>query len=177
MALFTAIAQQVLQNAGASHLDVFQDATGARVVRVYRIHHFISMWGGSGSALQVFKIFRTTGCFIASGQMAAIYSHDPDTLSVSPEITAGIYRTVVETHLFRQYVWPNVVMTATNTFAAVGGWQCHVPMSIVWKAGYDDPNIQPITCRPGQGVDIRHDSGTSTILNNEFEIEFSDDLI
>jgi hypothetical protein len=99
-------------------------------------------------------------------------AHDTNNSALAADLTAGHNRTVNTTDIFRNYVWSNDEPSVSG--ATMDEWELFVPFAEVWNAGYGDTVIQPLVCRPTQGVQIKQ-SGSSAVGTNDFEIEFTDE--
>jgi hypothetical protein len=60
-------------------------------------------------------------------------------------------------------VWSTTSPTpASNaTSESIAGWELLIPATLVWEAGYNELNVQPITCRATQGCELRNNAGSS----------------
>lgn len=165
-----AVAPAVSFASGKSMLDIFQSGSGTRVHRAYRLYQFnngLTTITGVLTTMAVSRITTATG-----GASVTPVAHDTNNSALSANTTAGTGRSTTETDVFRQYVWSNDEPSVSAS--SMDEWELFVPFAEVWNAGYGDTNVQPITCRATQGVQIRQ-VGTSAVGANDFEIEFTDE--
>lgn len=168
-ATFRATSQAVAFASAKSMLDIFQAGTGSRVERAYRLYQFNNGTGAVTGVLTLMRVNRLTAS--SAGSAVTPVKHDTNSTNLAADVTSGTGRTVTRTDLFRQYLWSNDEPTVSA--ATMDEWELLVPFCEIWNAGYGDTNIEPITCRPTQGVEIQQ-SGASAVGTNDFEIEFTD---
>lgn len=169
-ATWIATAQAVAYASAKSMIDFFQDSSGTRVHRVYRLNHFNNQQSAVAGILTTMQILRITAA--SSGTSITLVARDTTSSALNVHSTAGTGRTVTTSDLFRQYLWSNDEPSVST--ASMDEWECFVPFSEVWNAGYSDSNVQPITCRTTQGVTIKQ-SSASAVGVADFDIECTDE--
>jgi hypothetical protein len=154
---------------GKSMLDVFNGASSARIIRVYRMYHFNNQVTAVTGVVAYMNIRRTTGS--SGGTTINAIPHNNSDINLDSNTTSGTSRTASSTtsNIFRRYIYSTdepTPGTATND-----EFECLVPYAEFWNSGTD--TIQPITCRATQGVDFY--CGTNTTVGfADMEIEFTD---
>lgn len=171
-ATWRATSQTIAYASGKSMLDVSQLSTGSRVLRVYRMYHFNNRASSVTGVLTQMRIYRTTvGASISGGATVTPVAHDTTSSALAADTTAGTGRTLTNSTLFRQYQYSTDEATVGGS--TIDEWELFVPFAEVWQAGYGDTNVEPLTLRAAQGVNLHH-QGTTAASDCDMEIEFTD---
>jgi hypothetical protein len=150
-------------------LDVFNATGTARVIRAYRCYWFNNGTGAVTGVITTGQVRRITAA--SSGTAVTPVKHDTNSSALDANTTAGTNRTVTGTDIFRRFLFVNEEPVVAGTTQA--NWLTLVPFAEIWNAGYGDTNVEPITCRAAEGVQLFH-SGSSTVGTADLEIEFTD---
>lgn len=152
-----------------SMLDVFNAAGTTRVIRAYLLYLFNNGTSAVTGVMTTGAIRRTTAA--SGGSSVTPVAFDTTSTALVAQTTAGSGRTVTGSATFRSFVFTNEEPTITGN-----GINCllvTVPFAEWGRYGVDNTNLEPITCRDTQGVDIQH-SGSSTVGSCDAEIIFTD---
>jgi hypothetical protein len=150
-------------------LDVFNATGTARVIRAYRCYWFNNGTTAVTGVITTAQVRRITAA--SSGTAVTPVKHDSNSSALDANTTAGTNRTVTGTDIFRRFLFVNEEPVVAGTTQA--NWLTLVPFCEIWNAGYGDTNVEPITCRAAEGVQLFH-SGSSTVSTADLEIEFTD---
>jgi hypothetical protein len=168
VATYRATTQAIAYASSKDMLNVFNGAAATKITRVYRCYHFNNGTAGVTGVLTTMQIRRITAA--TGGTGVTPIKHDSSSAVLEAAQTAGTNQTVTGSDIFRRYLWSNDEPTVSA--ATQDEWELLVPFAEVWNAGYVDSNVEPITCRAGQGAEIFH-SGSSAVGTADFEIEFT----
>ena len=163
-----ATAQTVTFASGKSMLDIFNGGAATRVIRAPRMYQFNNSTGAVTGVLTEMRITRITAA--SAGSSVTPVAHDTGNTALEAALTAGSGRTVTTSDLFRKYIWSNDEPAVSGS--SIDEWEMYIPFASVWEAGYGDTNVQALTCRATQGVQILH-QGSTVVGSNDFEIEFT----
>ena len=97
--------------------------------------------------------------------------HDTDSSALNANTTCGTNQTTTGSDIFRRFLFVNEEPIVGGTTQA--NWLTLVPFAEIWNAGYGDTNVEPVTCRATQGLQLFH-SGSSAVGTADLEIEFTD---
>lgn len=167
-----ATAQAVAYAPSKDMLDVFNDSSSARFIRVYRIYAFnngLASIIGVLFTMQVRRITTATG-----GTTVMPVPHSTANSALDTNTTAGHNRAITQTSLFRQILYQNDEPTVT--VLDMDAMLTLVPYAEIWNAGYGDTSVEPLTCRSGQaeGVALVTTAGGPTTGTLDDEMEFTD---
>lgn len=170
-ATFRATAAAVTYASGKSMLDVFNGASSARFIRIYRCYWFNNGVAAVTGVLTTARVSRITAASV--GTAVTPVKHDTGSGALDANTSAGTGRTVTESDIFRRFLFVNEEPVVAGTTMA--NWLTLVPFAEVWNAGYGDSVIEPLTCRAStaQGIQLLH-SGSSAVGTADLEIEFTD---
>jgi hypothetical protein len=168
-ATWRATGSAIAYASGKSMLDVFNGGASARIIRVYRSYWFNNGTASVTGVLTTGQITRTTTG--TGGTTVTPVKHDTNSGALDANTTCGSNRAPTATDIFRRFLF-------VNEEPVVGGltmanWLTLVPFAEIWNAGYGDTNIEPLTCRTTQGVQMLH-SGASAVGTADLEHEFTD---
>jgi hypothetical protein len=150
-------------------LDVFNASGTARVIRAYRMYWFNNGTASVTGVITTGQVRRITAA--SSGTAVTPVKHDSNSSALDANTTCGTNRTVTGTDIFRRFLFVNEEPVVAGTTQA--NWLTLVPFAEIWNAGYGDTNVEPVTCRAAEGVQLFH-SGSSTVGTADLEIEFTD---
>jgi hypothetical protein len=150
-------------------LDVFNATGTARVIRAYRCYWFNNGTTAVTGVITTGQVRRITAA--SAGTAVTPVKHDSNSSALDANTTCGTNRTVTGSDIFRRFLFVNEEPVVAGTTQA--NWLTLVPFAEIWNAGYGDTNVEPITCRAAEGVQLFH-SGSSTVSTADLEIEFTD---
>lgn len=153
---------------GKSMLDVWNGAGTATVVRVYRGYWFNNGTAAVTGVVTTAQVTRITAA--SAGTTVTPVKHDTNSSALDANNTCGTGRTVTASDIFRRFLYINEEPVVAGVTQA--NWLTLVPFAEVWNAGYGDSNIEPLTCRASQGVQLLH-SGSSAVGTADLELEFT----
>lgn len=141
------------------------------VLRVYRIWHQLQHQVGVSGNLVACNIERTVN--VSAGRSIPIEAVLTSTPPLSEDVTAHTGVLMPTVSILRRYVraFEEIVVNATPD---VPCWQFDVPLSVVWDAGYDGADVEPLTLRAGEGMQVCTTSGASDSVPNCLDVEFSE---
>jgi len=161
---FTAVAFASGKSMGA----IVNGSGSGRVVRIYRIWVMNNQTAAVTGVLTSMSIRRIT--YTSGGTTATPVKHDTQNESIPAQIICYTGATVSAVSTLRIFAWSN-----DEAAVGTGTWdemETMPPLTCVWDSGYGDTNVQPITLREGEALDIYH-IGTSTVGNCDIYIEFT----
>jgi hypothetical protein len=146
--------------AGKSMLAVFNGVGSERIVRVYRIFILNNQTAAVTGVLTTFEIRRISS--LSGGTSLTFVKHDSINETPPSQIVAATGGTTVPVSgaVFRRLVWSN-----DEPAVGTGSWdelETIPVLSCVWDAGYGEDDVQPITLREGEGLEVAH-TGTTTV--------------
>jgi hypothetical protein len=150
-------------------LDVFNATGTARVIRAYRCYWFNNGTTAVTGVITTGQVRRITAA--SAGTAVTPVKHDSNSSALDANTTCGTNRTVTGTDIFRRFLFVNEEPVVAGTTQA--NWLTLVPFAEIWNAGYGDTNVEPVTCRAAEGIQLFH-SGSSTVGTADLEIEFTD---
>ena len=151
-----------------SMLDVFNATGTAKVIRVYRGYWFNNGTGAVTGVVTTAQVTRITAA--SAGSAVTPVKHDTNSAALDTNTTCGTGRTVTASDIFRRFLYVNEEPVVAGVTQA--NWLTLVPFAEVWNAGYGDSNIEPITCRSSEGVQLLH-AGSSAVGTADLELEFT----
>lgn len=167
-ATWRATAGAIAYASGKDMLDVFNATGTAAVVRVYRAYWFNNGTASVTGVITTGQVRRITAA--SSGTAVTPVKHDTNSSALDANTTAGTNRTVTGSDIFRRFLFVNEEPVVGGTTQA--NWLTLVPFAEIWNAGYSDTNVEPVTCRASEGLQLFH-SGTSAVGTADLEIEFT----
>jgi hypothetical protein len=150
-------------------LNVFNGSATARVIRAYRCYWFNNGTTAVTGVLTTAQVRRITAA--SAGTAVTPVKHDTNSSALDAATTCGTGQTTTGSDIFRRFLFVNEEPVVAGTTQA--NWLTLVPFAEVWNAGYGDTNVEPITCRASQGIQLFH-SGSSAVGTADLEIEFTD---
>jgi hypothetical protein len=150
-------------------LDVFNATGTARVIRAYRCYWFNNGTAAVTGVITTGQVRRITAA--SGGTAVTPVKHDTNSSALDANTTCGTNRTTTGTDIFRRFLFVNEEPVVGGTTQA--NWLTLVPFAEIWNAGYGDTNVEPVTCRASEGLQLFH-SGSSTVGTADLEIEFTD---
>lgn len=153
---------------GKSMLDIFNGASSAKLLKVYRAWQFNNGTGAVTGVLTTMRVNRITAA--SAGSAVTPIAHDTSSAALDANSTSGTGRTTTASDIFRQWVWSNDEPAVSGT--SMDEWELLVPFAQIWESGYGDSNVEPVVCRAAQGFEIKQ-QGVSAVGTNDFEIEFT----
>jgi hypothetical protein len=115
-------------------------------------------------------VFRRLTAVSTAGTTLTPVAHDTNNAALDADITCGTGRTTTPGSTFRR------IMVSSDEPAASGGtWdelECIVPNQQIWDSGYGDANVQPMTLRQNQGMDLQQTT-TSVVGVCDIDFEFT----
>jgi hypothetical protein len=169
-ATYRATAQAVAFASAKSMIAIYNADGTFVLLKAFRLWQFNNGTGAVTGVLCTMKVNRITTS-LASGTTITAVLHDTNSTALGAHVTLQTNGTVgARTDLFRQWIWSNDEPAVSG--ASMDEWELLVPFATVFDSGYGDSNVEPITCRNGQGVEIQQ-SSASAVGTNDFEIEFT----
>jgi hypothetical protein len=150
-------------------LNVFNGTATARVIRVYRAYWFNNGTTAVTGVLTTGQVRRITAA--SGGTAVTPVKHDTSSSALDAATTCGTNQTTTGSDIFRRFLFVNEEPIVGGTTQA--NWLTLVPFAEIWNAGYGDTNVEPVTCRATQGLQLFH-SGSSAVGTADLEIEFTD---
>jgi hypothetical protein len=150
-------------------LNVFNGTSSARIIRVYRCYWFNNGTAAVTGVLTTAQVRRITAA--SGGTAVTPVKHDTDSSALNANTTCGTNQTTTGSDIFRRFLFVNEEPIVGGTTQA--NWLTLVPFAEIWNAGYGDTNVEPVTCRATQGLQLFH-SGSSAVGTADLEIEFTD---
>ena len=150
-------------------LNVFNATGSARVIRVYRAYWFNNGTAAVTGVLTTGQVRRITAA--SGGTAVTPVKHDTTSSALAAQTTCGTNQTTTGSDIFRRFLFVNEEPVVGGTTQA--NWLTLVPFAEIWNAGYGDTNVEPVTCRATQGLQLFH-SGSSAVGTADLEIEFTD---
>lgn len=154
---------------GKDMLNVFNGGSSARIIRAYRAYWFNNGTSAVTGVVTTAQVRRITAASV--GTAVTPVKHDTSSGALDANTTCGTNQTVTGSDIFRRFLYVNEEPVVAGVTQA--NWLTLVPFAEVWNAGYGDSNVEPITCRAGQGFELFH-SGSSAVGTADLEIEFTD---
>jgi hypothetical protein len=151
-----------------SLVDIFNRTGTNKIIRVYRIFAFPNS-AGTINQLNLFELRRTSDAQGGFSHLIPI-ARDTNNAALNAQTTCGFSRTVTGTNVFRRFIKATAGPVVSN--GRINEFECVVPFAEIWNTGYQDANVQPITCRAGQGVDIFSMHSVAGAPANGMDIEF-----
>ena len=167
-ATWRATSQAVAYASAKDMLNVFNGGASAAVLRVYRIYWFNNGTTAVTGVLTNMRVNRITAA--SAGTAVTPVAHDTSSAALDAATSAGTNQTVTRSSVFRQILYSNDEPTVSA--ATQDEWELYIPFAEVWNAGYGDSNVEPLTCRATQGVELQQ-SGSSAVGSGDAEIEFT----
>jgi hypothetical protein len=150
-------------------LNVFNGTGSTRIIRVYRCYWFNNGTAAVTGVLTTAQVRRITAA--SGGTAVTPVKHDTDSSALNANTTCGTNQTTTGSDIFRRFLFVNEEPIVGGTTQA--NWLTLVPFAEIWNAGYGDTNVEPVTCRATQGLQLFH-SGSSAVGTADLEIEFTD---
>ncbi len=150
-------------------LNVFNGTASARIIRVYRCYWFNNGTTAVTGVLTTAQVRRITAA--SGGTAVTPVKHDTNNSALDAATTCGTNQTTTGSDIFRRFLFVNEEPIVGGTTQA--NWLTLVPFAEIWNAGYGDTNVEPVTCRATQGLQLFH-SGSSAVGTADLEIEFTD---
>lgn len=169
---FTLYNQGISFAAGKVMAGIFYE--GARVLRVRRIGLLNTQTASvTGVMCQIdIRRYTATATWTTPSSVTAV-KHDSTNSALTSVTTgnSGTPGTSGSTHTFRRVVWSSDEPSLSS--ATADEWECLVPLNIIWDAGYADSNVQSLTIRVDEAVNIYNVSGAAGLLDSW--MEFTDE--
>ena len=104
-----------------------------------------------------------------AGTAGAWVKHDSNNGAVDANITVNYNDTgVTATDILRSWIWSSDEPSAST--GTSDEWECLPALCCIWDAGYGDTNVQPLTFRQNQGLEVYNTSATAAgYLDTYFE--------
>lgn len=152
-------------------IDLFNSSSSARWIRVYGIWILNNATGAVLGVLTAIQVKRSSAA--SAGTAITPVAHDLGNSALDANTTAGHGRTVTDTSVFRQVLYQNDEPSVTTL--DMDALLTLIPFGEIWRAGYGDTNVQPLTCRAsnGEGVCVLQ-PGANAVGGYDAEIEFTD---
>lgn len=152
-------------------LDVFNDTSSTRVIRVYRAYHFNNQTTGITGVINTMRVNIITAA-PTGGTAVTPIAMDTSNAALNANTTSGTGRATTVGNILRQVLnMPDEPTVTTLDWDALGTL---VPFAEIWNAGYGDSNIQPLTCHASEARGFSLQSITQTVGINDYEIMFTD---
>jgi hypothetical protein len=141
-----------------------------RVVRIKRIWLLNNQTAAVTGVLTTFALKKSSAQ--SAGTAVTPTKHDTASENMPAQVLVATGATVTQTAevAFRQWVWSNDEPTAST--GTSDEFECLVPLNCVWDSATGDADLEPITLREGQGLDVRH-TGSSVVGVVDIFIEFT----
>jgi GrpB-like predicted nucleotidyltransferase (UPF0157 family) len=152
-----------------SMLAVFNGVGSGRIIRVYRVWVLNNQTAGVTGVLTTWELKRSSAQ--SAGTAITPTKHDTASESMPAQVAVATGGTVTQTGdvALRRWMWSNDEPAASS--ASSDELECLVPLNCVWDST-GDSNIEPITLREGQGLDVRHSGSTAVGIVDVF-VEFT----
>lgn len=152
-----------------SMLAIFNGAGSGRVIRIYRVWTLNNQTAGVTGVLTTFALRRSTAQ--SAGTAITPVKHDTTSETHPAQILVATGGTVTLSSdlAMRTWMWSNDEPAASS--GTSDEFETLVPLNCVWDST-GDANIEPITLREGQGIDVRH-SGSSAVGVCDVFIEYT----
>ncbi len=149
---------------------IFNGASSGRIIRVKRIWVLNNQTSGVTGVLTTFALKRSSAQ--SAGTAVTPTKHDSASEAMPGQVLVATGGTVTQTAdvAYRQWMWSNDEPAASS--GTSDEFQCLVPLVCVWDSATGDTDIEPITLREGQGLDVRH-TGSSVVGVCDIFIEFT----
>lgn len=158
--------------ASASLLDVRQDPTGTQVLRIYSVYVMCNAPVSAASINPQLLVLARIATSVVRGDIAPVAMKSTNT-PLPSSITAGHNRSYNETGVFRQIV--RILSSATiynsGLLESPTDWMMDIPLALIWGSTKMDTNVQPVTCRAGEGFHVRQTSVIATGTNFSFALD------
>lgn len=131
------------------------DYVNSHVLRIWRVGLINAQTGyGSNVGLIAVQLEKYVGASWRSPTVIgpiSVDTKDTDTKG----LISGRGGTVVNgtQSIFRRITWSSF-SPAHTTAPTAKDWETFIPLGILWDAGFNDANVQPITLRPGEMCDL-----------------------
>jgi hypothetical protein len=167
-ATYTALAVGVTFASGKKMLSLFNGSGSGKVLRVYRMWLLNNQTTGVTGVLTTMEIRKLSAS--SGGTAVTPVKHDSNSGALPAQVLCAQGATDTETDLFRKFMWSNDEPAASS--ATNDELECLPALAQIWDAGYGDSNVEPITLRPGEGVNVRQ-LGTSAVGLVDVAFEFT----
>lgn len=167
---YTAAALATAFGNNKSMLAIFNGTGSGRVVRIKRIWVLNNQTAAVTGVLTSFALKRSSAQ--SAGTAITPTKHDSNSEALPGTVLVATGGTVTQTAdvALRTWVWSNDEPAASG--ATSDEFECLVPLNCVWDSATGDADLEPITLREGQGIDVRH-TGTTTVGVCDIFIEFT----
>jgi hypothetical protein len=166
---YTAAAIAAAFGNNKSMLAIFNGAGSGRVIRIYRVWCLNNQTAAVTGVLTTFALRRSSAQ--SAGTTIVPTKHDTTSETHPAQILVATGGTVTLTSdvAMRTWVWSNDEPSASS--GTSDEFETLVPLNCVWDST-GDANIEPITLRPTEGIDVRH-SGSSAVGVADIFIEYT----
>lgn len=149
---------------------LFNGSGSGRIIRVKRIWILNNQTTGVTGVLTTFALKRSSAQ--SAGTAVTPTKHDTNSENMPAQVAIATGATVTQTSdvAYRQWVWSNDEPAASS--GTSDEFECLVPLNCVFDAATGDTDIEPITLREGQGLDVRH-TGSSAVGVCDIFVEFT----
>lgn len=165
-----ASAQAVAYASAKYMIDIFNSASSAKTIKVYRIWMFNNGTASVTGVLTALQIKRSSAG--SSGTTITPVAHNLGNTALDANTTCGTGRTVTSSSIFRQILYQNDEPTVTTL--DMDALLTLVPFAELWNSGYGDSNVQPLTCRAAnaEGICLQQ-PGSNAVGTADVEMEFT----
>lgn len=149
---------------------IFNGAGSGRIVRVKRVWVLNNQTAGVTGVLTTWAVRRSSAQ--SAGTAVTPVKHDTlsETAPAQVLVATGATVTSAAADTVRTFVWSNDEPSASS--GTSDEFECLVPLNCVWDAATGDADLEPLVCREGQGIDVRH-TGSSTVGVCDIFIEYT----
>jgi hypothetical protein len=149
---------------------ILNGSGSGRIVRVKRIWILNNQTSAVTGVLTTFALKRSSAQ--SGGTSVTPTKHDTNSEALPGQVLVATGATVTQTSdvAMRQWVWSNDEPAAGT--GTSDEFECLVPLNCVWDSATGDADLEPITLREGQGIDVRH-TGTTTVGVCDIFVEFT----
>ena len=171
---WTCNAQAVAYALNKDLIDVHHTAADARFERVREIVHLNnSLTAVVGVILQC-QIRRHTTAPTGGSAITPV-ARDSSNSALDAGFTSGTGRTLVDSSLYRQYVFGNEEPVIAG--AAFANWLTLMPFGLVWPSSVGDTSLQPLTMVGGTLEGFYIKNITSTVVGAcDLEMHITDEV-
>lgn len=163
---YQALCYQVVPVADKSMISIWNAST--KVVRVYRIFYWNTRYAAITGVAVMLQLNLITGR-AGAGTGATVLKHDSDDPALDGSVYVETGATVTSGSTIQRFGISCEELTAAE--ATLDCFHNVMPFGTLWDCGYEDAEVQPLTFRQDEGMQIKCE--TTTQGYGDYMIEFT----